>query len=168
MAHVLTSRLVQRLLEDSPRGGDWYIEGQLDNNAKCRFRLLKVTFNPFGSDGVSWSGAYSLPIGGSLPNTFVIDSEQVREHGAIVYGGITSGNAVEVEAKTRSGKWVSIETQAPQMATPPIWLRNLRYFIEYLPGDEKVERVRVRDKAGGILYQGAESVLGIFQELGVL
>ena len=127
-----------------------------------------MTFNPFGSDGVSWSGAYSLPIGGSLPNTFVIDSEQVREHGAIVYGGITSGNAVEVEAKTRSGKWVSIETQAPQMATPPIWLRNLRYFIEYLPGDEKVERVRVRDKAGGILYQGAESVLGIFQELGVL
>lgn len=147
----------------SPRGQEWYIAAHLRNNWKCHARLLDFSFYPFGHSGI-WRGAgYGVPIGGSLSSTFVvISSHQDRSDGEIAYSGITSGKVALVEASTRNGGWVKIEPERPQIANPPAWLRNVRYFMKFLPGNEKVERIRVRDRAGRVLYQGRESVFGDF------
>jgi hypothetical protein len=72
------------------------------------------------------------------------------------------------ETLTRNGKWIKIEPEMPQISPLPRWLRNVRYFMEYLPANERVERIRVRDRAGRVLYQGGESVFGEFDDVGVL
>jgi hypothetical protein len=125
--------------------------------------LLDFSFYPFGHSGILRRSGYGVPIGGSLSSTFVvISSQQDRSDGEIAYSGITSGKVALVEASTRNGGWVKIEPERPQIANPPAWLRNVRYFMEFLPGNEEVERIRVRDRAGRVLYQGRESVFGDF------
>lgn len=150
----------------SPGGQRWYIVGHLRNDGKCHTRLLEISFHPFGRAGVTWGAGYGVPIGGSLSSTFVIASQQVRRAGEVAYGGITSGRVALVEALTRRGAWVKIEPQAPQLSNPPRWLRNVLFFMDYVPG--KVERIRVRDGMGRLLYQGRESVFGEFDDVGVL
>jgi hypothetical protein len=152
----------------SPGGQKWYIEGHLMNDARCQSRMLEMSFHPFGHSGASWAAGYGIPIGGSLSSTFVIVSQQFKRDGAIAYGGITSGRVALVEASTRHAQWIKIEPEMPQMPTLPSWLRNVRYFMEYLPANEKIERIRVRDQARRVLYQGDESVFGEFEDVGVL
>jgi hypothetical protein len=152
----------------SPGGQKWYVTSLITNNAMCRARLLEITFHPFGPSGVSWAAGYGIPVGGSLSSTFVIASQQVKNNGEIAYGGVVSARVAVVEAAIRGGGWSKIEPQKPQAVNPPRWLRNVRYFVEYLPANEKVERIRVRDWTGRVLYQGGESVFGEFEDPGVL
>lgn len=160
----------------SPDGQRWYIVSHLRNDGKCRTRLLDIFFypfgpsnlNPFGPSDLVWGEGYGVPRGGSLSSTFVISSRLAKKNGEIAYGGITSGRVALVEAFTRQGRWIKIEPVKPELPTPPTWLRNVRYFMEYLPTNEKVELIRVRDRAGRVLYQGRESVLGGFEDAGVL
>jgi hypothetical protein len=149
----------------SSGGQKWYVVGHLSNDARCHTRLLEISFHPWGTPDTVWGAGYGIPIGGSLSSTFVISSKQLKGTEVIAYGGITSRRVALVEAFTRRGV-VKIEPQAPQLSNPPRWLRNVLFFMEYVPG--KVERIRVRDRAGHVLYQGGESVLGTFKDVGVL
>ncbi len=128
--------------------------------------MLEFSFHPFGHPGLIWSSGYGVPIGGSLSSTFVIDSTQVKGSADIPYGGVTSRKVAVVEAETRNGGWTKIEPVLPQMSDPPRWLRNVRYFMAFLPA--KVERIRVRDRAGRVLYRGRETVFGEFDDVGLL
>jgi hypothetical protein len=150
----------------SPSGQKWYVVGHLRNDGRCHTRLLEVSFHPWGTPSTVWGAGYGVPIGGSLSSTFVISSNQLKGTGAIAYGGVTSRRVALVEAFTRRGGWAKIKPQLPQLSSPPSWLRNVCFFMEYLPG--KVERIRVRDRAGHVLYAGRESVLGEFDDVGVL
>jgi hypothetical protein len=152
----------------SPAGQKWYVVSHLSNDYHCRTRLLEVSFHPSGSGAVSFGAGYGVPIGGSLSSTFVFFSDQMKVGGEIAYGGFTSDKVASVEAWTGKGRWVKIEPGRPQAPKVPTWLRNVRYFIEYLPADEKVEFVRARDRTGKVLYQGRESVFGEFEDVGVL
>lgn len=150
----------------SSEGQKWYVIGHLRNDGKCHTRLLEISFHPWGTPSTVWDAGFGVPIGGSLSSTFVISSRQLKGTEAIAYGGITARRVALVEALTRRGEWVKIEPQLPQLAAPPRWLRNVRFFMDYVPG--KVERIRVRDRSGRVLYQGRESVLGMFKDVGVL
>lgn len=126
----------------SPGGQKWYVASHLRNDGKCHTRLLELSFHPFGRSGLTWGAGYGVPIGGSLSSTFVIASQLAKKDGEISYGGVTSRRVALVEAFTRRGVWVKIEPQVPQLSAPPRWLRNVRFFMAYVPG--KVERIRVR------------------------
>jgi hypothetical protein len=153
----------------SPGGREWSVVAHLRNDGKCRTRLLQLSFYPYGRSGINWRPGYGVPIGASLSSTFVISSEQLREDGVISYSGLTSAKVALVEASTRNGGWVKIEPVRPQTRKLPRWLRNVRYFMAFLPATSgKVERIRVRDRAGRVLYQGRESVFGEFDDVGVL
>ena len=152
----------------SPVGLRWYVVTHLKNNDHCHTRMLETTFHPSGTSAVSVGANFGVPIGGSLSSTFVFSSEQMRVGEEIAYEGITSNMVASVEASTGGGHWVRIEPSRPQLPKVPAWLRNVRYFVEYLPGDEKVELVRVRDRTGRVLYQGRETVFGEFDDVGVL
>jgi hypothetical protein len=152
----------------SPAGQKWYVVSHLKNDADCHTRLLEVSFHPTGDRAVSFGAGYGIPTGGSLSSTFVIASQQMKVGKEIAYGGFTSYKVALVEAFTGGGNWVRMEPTRPQVSKVPTWLRNVRYFIEYLPRNEKVEFVRVRDQAGRVLYQGRETVFGQFDDVGVL
>ena len=150
----------------SPAGQNWYVVSHLKNDYHCRTRMLEASFHPFGKSGLTWGAGYGVPIGSSLSSTFVIASQLAKKDGEIAYGGITSRKVALVEALTRRGAWVKIEPQVPQLSSPPRWLSNVLFFMDYVPG--KVERIRVRDRAGRVLYTGVESVFGRFDDVGVL
>jgi hypothetical protein len=152
----------------SPEGAKWYVAASLKNDAKCSSRLLEVSFHPFGPNRIRWGAGYGVPVGGSLSSTFVIASQLAKGTEEIAYGGVTSNKVATVEALTRGGGWIKIRPERPRMRTVPKWLWNVRYFMEYLPANEKVERIRVRDRVGRVLYQGGESVFGEFDDVGVL
>jgi hypothetical protein len=150
----------------SPAGLKWYVVSRLKNDANCHTRMLEVSFHPSGDNAVSFAAGYGVPIGGSLSSTFVVSSEQMKVGKEIAYGGITSDKVALVEASTGDGRWVKIEPERPQLSNPPRWLSNLRFLMVYPSG--KVERIRVRDHAGRVLYRGRESVFGEFDDVGVL
>lgn len=150
----------------SASGQKWYIVARLENNSGCHSRMLESSFHPFGHSGTVWGVGCGVPIGGSLSSTFVISSRQLKGAGEVAYGGVTSAKVATVEALTRHGEWIRFEPQRPQLSIVPNWLRNVRYFMEYLPA--KVERIRVRDRTGRVLYQGGESIFGEFDDVGVL
>lgn len=152
----------------SPSGLRWYVVSRLKNDDQCHTRMLETTFHPSGTSAVSFGANFGVPIGGSLSSTFVFSSEQMKVGEEIAYEGITSDKVASVEASTGDGHWVRIEPKRPQLPKVPTWLRNVRYFVEYLPRDEKVELVRVRDRAGRVLYRGRETVFGEFEDVGVL
>jgi hypothetical protein len=152
----------------SPAGPKWYVVSHLKNDADCHTRLLEVSFRPFGRSAASFADGYGVPIGGSLSSTFVISSVQMKVGNELAYAGITSNKVATVEASTGDGHWVKIEPKRPQGPKIPTWLRNVRYFLEYLPPDHKVELVRARDRTGRVLYQGRETVFGEFDDVGVL
>lgn len=152
----------------SPEGRWWRIAGLLRNDARCRSRMLEFDFLPFGHSGPGWNYGHEVPIGGSLSSSFVIASQDLEGPKEVSFGGITTRRSALVEFTTGSGVWVKIKPERPQMgdAAEAGWLRNVRYFLEYLPARESVKRVRVRDRAGRVIYEGREA-LGGFDESGV-
>lgn len=154
----------------SPEGQRWFIRGRLRNDFHCRTRMLDVDFVPFMHSGPSWTGGYQVPIGGSLSSSFVISSQALRGTEENSFSGMTTRRVVLVEFTTGDGSWSKVRPRRPQRAgaKEPDWLRNVRYFLVYFPVDERVQRVRARDRAGRVLYQGRESVPGSFEDAGVL
>jgi hypothetical protein len=151
-----------------PEGGWWRVVGLLRNDAHCRSRMLEFNFLPFGHSGRGWGYGHEVSIGDSLSSSFVIASQYLEGPNEVAFGGITSRRGALVEFTTGDGAWANVRPQTPQTAgiAEPRWLRNVRYFLTYLPLKEKVKKVRVRDRAGRVIFfQGRES-LGSFDEAG--
>jgi hypothetical protein len=150
----------------SPKGERWFIASHLRNNTSCRSRELEFNFYPFANSGPSWNGGYGVPIEASLPPSFVIASHDLSGNDENSYSGVTSRKGALVEFTTGNG-WVKVAPQRPpaaDVATRP-WLRNVSYFISYLSTNESVQRVRVRDQSGRLLYEGRPA-LGGFDDIG--
>lgn len=75
----------------------------------------------------------------------------------VSFAGITTRRSGWIEFTTGAGAQVKVRPEARQMgqASTPVWLRSVRYFLEYLPARTTVKRVRVRDRVGRVIFQGA-------------
>jgi hypothetical protein len=145
----------------------WRIVGLLRNDARCHSRMLDFSFSPFVGSGPSWTYGEQVAIGGSLSPSFVIASRYLEGSGAVAFGGITGRRSAVVEYQTHDGVWSKVTPEDPRASVivRAGWLRNVRYFLQFLPAHAKVQRVRVRDRAGKVLYRGREA-LGAFNDSG--
>jgi hypothetical protein len=145
----------------------WRIVGLLRNNARCHSRMLDLNFLPFVGSGPSWTYGEQVAVGGSLSPSFVIASRYLAGSSEVAFGGITGRRSAVVEYQTHDGVWSKVTPEDPRASviSRAGWLRNVRYFLQFLPAHAKVQRVRVRDRAGNVLYEGREA-LGAFNDSG--
>lgn len=146
----------------------WRIVGLLRDNVGCHSRILDFNFSPFVSSGPSWTYGERVAIGGSLSPNFVIASQYLEGSSEVAFGGITGRRSAVVEYLTHDGVWSKVTPEDPRASVIARagWLRNVRYFLQFLPAHTKVQRVRVRDRAGHVLYEGREA-FGGFEDSGV-
>jgi hypothetical protein len=146
----------------------WRIVGQLRNDARCHSRMLDFNFWPFVGSGPSWTYGEQVVAGGSLSPSFVIASRYLEGSSEVAFGGITGRRSAVVEYQTHDGVWSKVTPEDPRASVLARagWLRNVRYFLQFLPAHAKVQRVRVRDRAGNVSYEGREA-LGAFNDSGL-
>jgi hypothetical protein len=140
----------------SPSGEPWTVEGTIGGNGGCHHEwLLGMSFNLPGVG--SWETATGIPAGGHLSRNYRIDAfDAIQEDGAErVFAGVVGGEVATVTATLSNGKRLKIEPRsAPaQLRRHVVWLRNVRYFVQYYLPKGFVTSVSLFSASGLLLYR---------------
>jgi hypothetical protein len=140
----------------SPTGLPWTVEGTIGNNGNnCRDWLFGMQFELTGA--ANWGWSTGIPAGGHLPRTFDIDaSDNLQEDGVSrVFSGTVGGEVAKVLATLSNNKHLTIQPKAPpaELRRKVVWLRNVRYFVNYYPPVAFVTGVSLFSASGQLLYR---------------
>lgn len=139
----------------SPEGEAWTVEGGIGNNGSCREWLFGMDFSLPGA--VNWGWSTGIPAGGHLSAAFTLDvSDDLQEDGAWrVFSGSVAGDVTKVMATLSNGKRLVFKPRsAPaSLRHKVIWLRNVRYFVQYYPPTGFVTSVSLFSASGQLLYR---------------
>ncbi len=134
----------------SPAGWAWKVEGSIGDNGSCREWLFGMDFDLEGSG--SWETATGIPAGGHLNRRQQIDAfDDLLEDGSSrVFSGVTSGEVTKVVATLSNNKHLTFRPKAPaaELRRKVVWLRNVRYFVEYYPPEGFVTGIAEFNAAG--------------------
>lgn len=139
----------------SPSGETWTVEGTIGNNGNCREWLFDMEFAlPRAGN---WGWGTGIPAGGHLAQTFKIDaSDFLQEDGTSrVFSGTVGGAVASIVATLSDGKHIKIKPRSPsaKLRRTVIWLRNVRYFVQYYPPEGLVTSVSLLASSGQLLYR---------------
>jgi hypothetical protein len=105
----------------------------------------------------NWSWATGIPVGGHLDRRFAISaSDNLLEDGSSrVISGTVNGEVAKIILTLSNNKHLTIrpKTPAPQLRRKVVWLRNVRYFVEYYPPEGFVTGVATLSASGQLLYR---------------
>lgn len=139
----------------NPEGETWTVEGDIGNNGSCREWLFGMEFSLPGA--VNWGSSTGIPAGGHLSSSYRIGaSDNLQEDGAWrVFSGLVAGDVAKVTATLSNGKRLSFK---PRSAPAPlrskvVWLRNVRYFVQYYPPTGFVTSASLFSASGQLLYR---------------
>jgi hypothetical protein len=139
----------------SPSGGSWTVEGRVGNNGSCHEWLLGMDFALPGA--AYWGWGTGIPAGGHLTKNFTIEaSDDLQEDGSQrVFSGAVGGEVAKVVATLSNGKRLSIEPRsAPaKLRRHVVWLRNVRYFVQYYLPEGFVTSASLLSSSGRLLYR---------------
>lgn len=139
----------------SPTGETWSVEGTIGNNGSCRGWLFGMDFQI--PRAVNWGWGTEIPAGGHLSRRFTIDaSDDLLEDGSYrVVSGSVGGKVARLVATLSSGKKVAIEPKSvpTQLRNRNVWLRNVRYFVQYYPPTGFVSSISLFSASGRLLYR---------------
>jgi hypothetical protein len=140
----------------SPSGLEWKVEGTIgDNGNACREWLFGMNFDFVGE--WSWGSGTGIPAGGHLgrhpePSAFdrLLDDGSDR-----VFAGFVSGETAKVLVTLSDNKRLTIH---PKSAPAPlrrknVWLRDVRYFVDFYRPEGFVTQVSTFDASGRLLYR---------------
>lgn len=139
----------------SPNGWQWTVDGTIGNNGSCDDWLLGMDFSLVGA--TNWGWATGIPSGGHLsPNFEISSSDDLLEDGSYrVFSGSVSGRAAKVQITLSNNKRIAFRPKSPshRLRQNVVWLRNMRYFVEYYPPEGFVTGVATFDASGVLLYR---------------
>jgi len=166
----------------SAKGTPWTVAVSIRRNErKCSSWLLGFEFRPDqkpyrrrweaalsrktpmpGSFGWRWG----IPAGGHLPNDFTISSRDEYEGSERVFAGAAGGSVKYITLAMSNGRHMVIHPRLPSRALRErfVWLRNLRYFVQYYNLGIHVRKVTVRSSNGVFTIRGNE---GAFEKIGL-
>jgi hypothetical protein len=105
----------------------------------------------------SWETATGIPAGGHLSRNYRIAAfDAIEEDGAErVFAGVVGGEVATVTAILSNGKGLEVEPRsAPaQLRRQVVWLRNVRYFVQYYLPKGFVTSVSLFSDSGQLLYR---------------
>lgn len=140
----------------SPSGWKWTVEGTIGNNGDhCREWLFGMDFSLEGA--VNWGWGTGIPAGGHLGRGFNIDSfDNLLEDGSDrVISGTVNGEVAKILFTLSNNKRLTVYPKAPseRLRKKIIWLRNVRYFVDYYPPEAFVTGVATFNSSGILLYR---------------
>lgn len=139
----------------SPDGRVWTVEGEIGNNGSCQEWLVGMEFSLPGT--VYWGWSAGIPAGGHLSGSFKIDaSDDLQEDGAWrVLSGSVAGAVAKVIATLSNGKRLIFKPRsAPaSLRRKVVWLRSVRYFVQYYPPTGFVTSASLFSASGQLLYR---------------
>ena len=115
----------------SPDGEAWSVDGTIGNNGSCREWLFDMDFN-FATFG--WGWATGIPAGGHLSGKSWIETfDDLQGNGSYrVFSGSVGGHVARIVATLSNGKRLRVEPRSvPRRLRDVVWLRNVRYFVQY-------------------------------------
>jgi hypothetical protein len=140
----------------SPSGLTWTVKGSIGNNGNnCREWLFGMEFDLEGA--TNWGSSTGIPAGGHLGRGYEISAaDNLLEDGSDrVFNGIVNGEVAKVLVTLSNNKHLSIRPRfAPeQLRRKVVWLRNVRYFVEYYPPEGFVTGVATFNASGQLLFR---------------
>ncbi|HET8956154.1 MAG TPA: hypothetical protein VFN18_10905 [Solirubrobacterales bacterium] len=139
----------------SPNGQAWSVKGTIGTNGSCRNWLIGMDFELAGAG--SWGWGTGIPAGGHLTRSFTIEAfDELLEDGSYrVVSGNVSGEATKVVFTMSDNSRLTIRPKSAPAALrrKVVWLRNLRYFVEYYPPTAFVTGVATFNRSGVLLYR---------------
>jgi len=139
----------------SPSGLPWSVEGTIGNNGSCRDWLFGMEFEIEGA--AYWGWGTGIPAGGHLRRGFGIEaSDDLLEDGSDrVVSGTVNGEVAKVQFTLSNNKHLVVRPKAPakRLRQKVVWLRNVRYFVDYYHPDGFVTGVATFDASGRMLYR---------------
>jgi len=147
-----------------PSGWSWTVDGTIGNNGSgnCDEWLFGMDFNLEGA--TSWGWGTGIPAGGHLDRRFEISAyDDLLEDGSYrIFSGAVSGEVAKVLITLSNNKHVTIRPKSPpeRLRRKVVWLRNVRYFVEYYRPEGFVTGVATFSASGQLLYRdkGFESL----------
>lgn len=139
----------------SPSGGTWTVTGSIGNNGSCREWLFGMDFALPGA--ANWGWGTGIPAGGHLAENFTIEASDDLQEDDLqrVLSGTVAGDVAKVVATLSNGKRLTVKPRfAPaQLRQHIVWLKNVRYFVQYyLPGGF-VTSVALFSASGQLLHR---------------
>jgi hypothetical protein len=140
----------------SPNGWGWTVDGSIGNNGNnCREWLFGMDFDLQGA--THWGWATGIPASGHLSRRFEINaSDDLLEDGTNrVFSGTVNGEVAKIVLILSNNMHLTIRPKSPppQLRRKVVWLRNVRYFVEYYPPDGFVTGVTTFNASGQLLYR---------------
>jgi hypothetical protein len=120
----------------TPSGRTWKITGRVKSNGSCSRWLLTISASPYGEAPGSWSVGQDIPARGTLHPDFISAHDEGGSSSRAFSGVVGSGiRKIELLFGAHHRQVVvqpfrpplSVRRHAP-------WLRDLRFFVEFLPG----------------------------------
>lgn len=140
----------------SPNGWAWTVDGSIgDNGNDCREWLFGMDFELQGA--VNWGWGTGIPPGGHLGRDFAIDaSDDLLEDGSYrVVSGTVNGETAKVVFTLSNNKRLTVYPKSPteHLRRKVVWLRNVRYFVDYYLPEAFVTGVATFNASGVLLYR---------------
>lgn len=156
-AACITRHEVRIASGTSPNGWNWTVDGTIGNNGSgnCREWLFGMDFDLEGA--TNWGWGTGIPAGGHLGRRFEISaSDDLLEDGSYrVFSGTVSGEVAKVLLTLSNNKRVAIRPKSPseRLRRKNVWLRNVRYFVEYYRPEGFVTGIATFSASGQLLYR---------------
>jgi hypothetical protein len=140
----------------SPNGWTWTVDGSIGNNGgNCRAWLFGMDFELEGAG--NWGWGTGIPSGGHLGPSFDIEAtDSLLEDGSYrVVAGTVDGEVAKILVTLSNNKRLTVDPVFPsqRLRRKVVWLRNVRYFVDYYLPEGFVTGVATFSASGRLLYR---------------
>lgn len=148
----------------NPDGRMWIVSASIQGNEGCAAWLLGWQFAPSGTPAGSWSGKWSIPVGGHLGTGATIAAQDEIAGSTRVFSGVVGIRVQTITGRTSTGGQILIHPKLPSRAMREryVWLRHARYFMRFYGRGSNIKSVTLRDSAGKVVYM-AQGIEGSFE-----
>lgn len=148
----------------SPTGWAWTVDGSIGNNGNdCDAWLFGMDFELEGA--THWGSSTGIPVGGHLGRRHEGSaSDDLLEDGSSrVFSGFVTGEVARIVLTLSNNSHLTIRPKAPPpyLRRKVVWLRNVRYFVEYYPPVGFVTGIATLSASGQLLHRD-KSFEGVF------
>lgn len=157
MAGCVKRHNVQIARGTSPNGWNWIVDGSIGpNGGNCHNWLFGMDFEVEGA--TNWGSSTGIPVGGHLgrnanePSAF----DTLLEDGSYrVFAGFVNGEATKVLLTLSNNKHLEVRPTLPseRLRKKVVWLRNVRYFVDYYLPEGFVTGIATFSASGQLLYR---------------
>ena len=135
-------------LGHSPSDIPWTVTGWIRKDFhSCKTWLFGVEFIPSDRPSASFSSGWGIPAGGHLSSGFTFSGSDANEGSERVFAGAAGVRVKSLLLTLGNGQQIRIHPLLPTLALRKqfVWLRDMRYFVQFYPPGPHVRLVTARN-----------------------